>query len=69
MPGVRSTKRLWIRLTSDERADLDQVAAENHLNVTDVLRLAVNTFVQDYREGDRDVFRQWRKRRSDDAAA
>jgi hypothetical protein len=52
VPGVRSSRRLWIRLTPDEREDLDQVAAENHTCVTDVIRLAVNSFVSDYKDGE-----------------
>lgn len=39
-----------IRLTAEERADLEAVAQENQCSLTDLLRDAVNSFVADYRE-------------------
>jgi hypothetical protein len=37
-------------MTDDERIELDRVAVENGMPVSSVVREAVNTFVQDYRE-------------------
>ena len=39
-----------IRLTDDERLDLEHVANENKTTITDVVREAVNEYVADYRE-------------------
>ena len=44
-----------VRITTTERRDLEHVAKENGTSLTDVIRLAVNTFVADYR--DKPVFR------------
>jgi predicted DNA-binding protein len=41
---------LVIRVTSEERRDLDQVARENGQTRADVIREAVNEYVADYRE-------------------
>jgi hypothetical protein len=46
----RSSSRLEIVMTDDERIELDRVAVENGMPVSSVVREAVNTFVQDYRE-------------------
>lgn len=46
--GARFSVRVW----KDERERLEQVAAENGITVTELLRLAVNTLVEDYREGE-----------------
>lgn len=48
--GVRSTKRVAIRLTCEERIKLDQVAQESGQKLADVVRDAVNEFVADYSE-------------------
>jgi hypothetical protein len=50
VPGACSSMRLSIRLTPEERRDLEAVARENHTNLADVLREAVNEYVADYRE-------------------
>lgn len=42
--------RACVRLTQEERRDLEQVARENRLTVAAVIRDAVNEFVADYRE-------------------
>jgi hypothetical protein len=52
--GTPSLVRLSIRLTVDERRDLESVAQENNICLAEVLREAVNEFVHDYRE--RDLF-------------
>ena len=44
-----------VRITASERRDLDDVARENCVTVSEVLREAVNEYVADYR--DRAVFR------------
>jgi hypothetical protein len=60
--GVQSSSRLTIRLTPGERSDLESVARENHTNLADVLREAVNEYVNDYRE--RKVFATWPEAKS-----
>ena len=57
--NARSSNRLWIRITDEERADLEQVARENSCTVTAVMRDAVNTYVADY--GERPVFERLSK--------
>lgn len=52
--GVRATARIWLRVTPEERAALEQVAADNQSTVGAVVREAVNEFVSDY--GERRVF-------------
>lgn len=42
--------RFEIRLTPQQRADLAQVAADNNTTPTEVVRTAVNTYVEDYRD-------------------
>jgi len=54
VPGHASCVRLSVRLTPDERRDLESVARDNQTSLTDVLREAVNEYVADYR--DRAVF-------------
>ena len=46
------------RITPSQRRDLFEVARENRTSATDVLRDAVNSYVQDYRE--RRLFRHRR---------
>lgn len=48
--GVTASARVCVRLTDGERSDLARVARENHTNVADVIREAVNEYVSDYRE-------------------
>jgi hypothetical protein len=46
------------------------VARENGCSITDLIRLAINSLVSDYcDDGDRSVFRQWRRTGADHAAA
>lgn len=51
-PYERHAPAFRVRLYPDERRRLDAVAAENGLTVAELLRLAVNTFVEDYRDGE-----------------
>lgn len=48
--STRRKRRLWIRLSDQERADLVTVAAENGKTLTEMIREAVTTYVADYRE-------------------
>jgi hypothetical protein len=49
--GVGATVVLVVRVTADERHDLEQVARETHrASIADVIREAVNEYVADYRE-------------------
>jgi hypothetical protein len=48
--SASSTERLTIRLTPDERRDLETVARENGTSLAETLREAVNEYVADYRE-------------------
>lgn len=48
--GTPATRRTTIRLTDDQHRDLENVARENGISVSDVLRDAVNDYVADYRE-------------------
>lgn len=50
--GGPATAAIRIRVTPEQRREIQQVATENQTTVADVIRLAVNTFVADYREGD-----------------
>jgi hypothetical protein len=51
-PYNRRAPAFRVRLTQEERARLDAVADENGVTRTELLRLAVNTFVEDYRDGE-----------------
>jgi hypothetical protein len=53
---VRSTERISFALTTSERLSLVQVARENNMKMSEVIRDAVNTFVCDY--ADKTVFVQ-----------
>lgn len=48
--GEAATASVRIRLTPGQRADLDQMAADNHVTASDVIREALNEFVSDYRD-------------------
>jgi hypothetical protein len=50
IPGELSTRRVQIRMTPREYRDLEQVAAENLVSPSEVIRNAVNEFVADFRE-------------------
>jgi predicted HicB family RNase H-like nuclease len=52
--AVAADKRLEVRLTPGERADLERVATENGTSMADLAREAINEYVADY--GDRQVF-------------
>lgn len=49
--GTPATDAIRIRLTPDQRRELEQVARDNQMDLTTVIREAVTTFVADYREG------------------
>lgn len=55
----RSTEHLHLRVTREERFQLERVAAENGETVPNIIRLAVNTLVADY--SDREVFLSHKK--------
>jgi hypothetical protein len=46
-----------IRVTSAQRQALERVARDNNMDVTSVIREAVNEWVADYLESPRGVFR------------
>jgi len=48
--GTPQLRRFYVRMTDDLRADLETVAEELGLTLTDVMRDAVDEFVADYRE-------------------
>lgn len=48
--GEPATAAIRVRVTPEQRRELERVARENRTAVADVIRLAVNTFVSDYRE-------------------
>jgi len=56
-----ASTRVTIRLTADQRQDLEQVAREHHQPLSGVIRDSINTYVNDYRE--QAVFRTQRPRR------
>lgn len=56
IPGVRSTRAIFFRVTEQEYRDLEAVAKENGMKVAETVRHATNEFVADYR--DRPVFRR-----------
>ena len=47
-----ATRWVHVRVTDAQLAKLREVASEQRLPVTSVVREAVNTYVEDYREGD-----------------
>lgn len=53
--GEPATDAIRIRVTPQQRRDLEHVARDNRTDVADVIREAVNEYVSDYR--DRPVFR------------
>lgn len=48
--GTPATCKTSMRLTESQRRDLEEVARENGVSVSDVLRDAVDDYVADYRE-------------------
>lgn len=50
-----ATQTIRVRVTPEQRRDLDRVARDNNSRMADVIRDAVNEFVNDY--GERRVFR------------
>lgn len=54
--GEPAEARICIRVTLEQRSALEQVARENATDLSGVIREAVNSFVNDYRE-DGSVFR------------
>lgn len=50
IPGVRSTRAIFFRVTEEEYRDLEAVAKENGMKVAETVRFAANEFVADYRE-------------------
>lgn len=55
-----SARNLTIRMTGQERADMETVARDSAMSLSEVVREAVNEFVADYRE--RAVFETPRRR-------
>ena len=55
-----ASNRLTVRVTDQQRHDLEQVAKDNRQRLSGVIRDAVNTYVADYRE--QAVFRPPRPR-------
>lgn len=53
--GEISDQIIKVRLTRSERAKLEIVARDNQTTITDVLRDAVNEYVEDY--GEQAIFR------------
>lgn len=49
-PDARASVKISVRLTPEERADLEQVALSNGTTLTGFLRDAVNTAVEECRE-------------------
>lgn len=45
-----ATVRISVRVTVDERLDLEDVARQNLADISGVIREAVNEYVADYRE-------------------
>jgi Arc/MetJ-type ribon-helix-helix transcriptional regulator len=50
VPGEASIVRLRVVLTAQEMGDLQQVASDNRVTISEVVREAVNEYVNDYRE-------------------
>lgn len=50
IPGEVSNVRLRVVLTESEMRELQQVAADNYVTVSEVVREAVNEYVADYRD-------------------
>ena len=57
--SVASSRRIELRITPQEHAELGRVAAENKMPIASVIREAVNEFVGDYSE--RAVFSEKRR--------
>lgn len=60
--GEAATHAIRVRVTPGQRRDLLQVARDNRMDMSGVIRDAVNTFVADYRER-QPVFRGPQRRR------
>lgn len=58
IPGELSIVRLRVVLTAREMGDLQKVAADNHVTISEVVREAVNEYVADY--GERRLFTRTR---------
>ena len=50
--GAPATQAIRIRLTADQRRDLEQVAKQNDTDLTGLIREAVNSYVADCRDGE-----------------
>lgn len=50
--GTATKQGIRIRLTAEQRRDLEQVARDNNTSLTGLIREAVNSYVADYRDGD-----------------
>jgi predicted DNA-binding ribbon-helix-helix protein len=46
-----ASETIRVRVTPEQRTDLEQVARENNTNLADAIRQAVNDYVADYRDG------------------
>ena len=49
--GAPAHQRIWIRVTSRERDVLDRVARANKTTRSDVIRAAVNDYIDDCADG------------------
>lgn len=49
--GQPAVDAIRIRITVEQRRELEQVARENRTNLAAMIREAVNEYVADYREG------------------
>lgn len=50
--GAPASQAIRIRLTAEQRRDLEEVARENCTDITGLIRDAVNSYVADCREGE-----------------
>jgi uncharacterized protein (DUF1778 family) len=50
--GSAATETIRVRVTPDQKRDLERVAKENQTDVSGVIREAVNEYVSDFRESD-----------------
>lgn len=48
--GTPATDAIRVRVTPEQKRELEQVAKENQTNVASVIREAVNIYVADYRD-------------------
>ena len=49
-PASRATSRIVVRLTAEQRRDVERVAQRKHTTVAGVLREAITVYAEDYGE-------------------